>query len=307
MESPLLFPVRLENNVIVVLDETQIPFKEHYIKVTVLDEALAVLKEMKTRSLGQVLLFFYSCLLFGHKRKIDEVAADFSRQRPTFDFFLLAAIVKSQIQQGRDLKKGIESFLDAFDRLRRQRAKDFARLLPDEPRILTICNINGELIYLYQELQKIGKKACFYVCETRPYLQGTRLTFWELSKNNIPCKLLCDNQAALLMRKGKINSLVSGADRATQAGDIVNKAGTYGLARLAGYFGIPFYALTQHPRDIDVDAIEIEERPPQESFMYLSGDYSGIDAFYPAFDITRADCIRRCLELKVEHEAGRHS
>ena len=144
----------------------------------------------------------------------------------------------------------------------------------------------------------MGKTACFYVSETRPYLQGTRLTFWELKENKIPVTLICDNQAALLMKDKKINSIVVGADRATTNGDIINKTGTYALARMAKYFKIPFYPLTQYPRDVNVDDIEIEERPVEELFAYHN-NISDINAIYPAFDITKKEYITYSVELSM--------
>ncbi len=297
MNSPLLAPVRLDGNRIFVLDETALPFREDYLEVKKLDDALWILGEMKTRSLGQVLLFFYCCALFKGSHSIDDVSAKFKQRRPTFDFLALGDILKGQIKKGMETKEAADSFISGFDALRRKRAKRLASVLSSPANILTICNINGELLYLYKELQAQGKDALFYVSETRPYLQGTRLTFWELNKNNVPSKVICDNQAARIMSEGKITCVVTGADRATVNGDVINKVGTYSLARIAKYFNIPFYPLTQYPGDIDVDNIEIEERPRKESFMYLEEDCL-IDAFYPCFDITKSDFITQCIELK---------
>ena len=88
-KSPLLFPVRLEGSYIKVLDETLLPFKEEYIIVDSLEKSLWVLKEMKTRSLGQVLLFFYSCLLFAEGKDFNLIAEKFKKERPTFDFITI--------------------------------------------------------------------------------------------------------------------------------------------------------------------------------------------------------------------------
>jgi methylthioribose-1-phosphate isomerase len=302
MKSPLLFPVRLENNKIIVLDETALPFKEEYIEVVSLDQALWVLSSMKTRSLGQVLLFFYSCLLFKDSFSIDNICEKFKEKRPTFDFSMLGHILKEQLKSQISLDAAIDNFIKGFDALRRRRAQNLAKILPPSSNIATICNVNGELIYLYEELKKLKKQAFFYVCETRPYLQGSRLTFWELRKNNIPCKLICDNQVASLIKDGKINLSIVGADRATTKGDIINKIGTYSLAVLSKYFNIPFYALIQYPRDINIDTIEIEERDGLESFMYLEGDFSQTKAVYPSFDITKHEFITKSIEIGEANE-----
>lgn len=282
-----------------MLDETLLPAKIEYIEVRDVLGALQVLKDMKTRSLGQVLLFFYSCVVFHRTNTIDDLAARFSTQRPTFDFSMLASLLKGMIGGGVTLKDAAENFIFMFDKARRARAAELARVLPEQAHILTLCNVNGELILVYEELQKMGKQACFFVCETRPYLQGSRQTFWELRLNAIPAKLLCDCQAAELMRAGVVNCVITGADRATVEGDVINKIGTYALARLAKHFNIPYYPLTQYPRQINVDTIAIEERPKKEVFMFLFGNFDAMEAVYPAFDVTRAEYVTKPMELKI--------
>ncbi|MCX7661127.1 MAG: hypothetical protein N2Z79_00400, partial [Candidatus Omnitrophica bacterium] len=221
--SPLLFPVRLENDIILVLDETKLPFEEYFISVRSLEEAVRVLSEMKTRALGQVLLFFYSTVLFKDEIAIREIAEKFKEERPTFAFELLADIIEGELAKRKDIKDIVDHFILNFDKKRKQRMYNLAKDLPQQANVLTICNVNGELIYLYEEMQKLNKKIIFYISETRPYLQGTRLTFWELVKNKIPAKLVCDNQVAYLMRQKKINAIIVGADRATVYNDIINK------------------------------------------------------------------------------------
>jgi len=298
MDSPLLFPVKLKDDTIFVLDETLLPFKEEQIKVIDLKGALTVLKEMKTRSLGQVLLYFYSCILFREKISFNELAQQFTAARPTFDFSMLAYIMQAGVSKGFPAQEVAAGFVKRFDAARKKRAAYLAAILPKPANILTICNVNGELLYLYEELKKLDKQGIFYVSETRPYLQGTRQTFWELDKNLVPAKVICDNQAAMVMDKGLVNCVVTGADRVTTNGDIVNKIGTYALARLAQYFKIPFYPLTQYPRNIDIDKIVIEERPIEEAFMFLPGVCSA-DAFYPAFDAVKREFITQPIMLEM--------
>ena len=298
MESPLLFPVRLKDDTIFVLDETLLPFKEEYIKVINFEEALTVLREMKTRSLGQVLLYFYSCLLFRDKLSFNDIAQKFTAARPTFDFSMLGFILQSGVSQGARPQAVVADFVKKYDASRKKRAAYLAAILPSPANILTICNVNGELLYLYEELKKLNKQGVFYVSETRPYLQGTRQTFWELDKNLVPAKVICDNQAAMVMEKKLVNCVVTGADRAAASGGIINKIGTYALARLAQYFNIPFYPLTQYPRNIDIEQITIEERPKEEVFMFLPGA-SAAEAFYPAFDAVRRVFITQPIMLEM--------
>jgi methylthioribose-1-phosphate isomerase len=294
MHSPLSFPVRLHGNTIYALDETRLPLEETYIEVKTLKDALEVLGQMKTRAFGQVLLFFYTCVLAG---EIDKVAAAFKKQRPTFDFNSLIDVLKEAAQKTPTLQEAAMRIVVSIDKKKQMRTQRLAALLPQEARILTICNVNGELIYLSEALKAIGKTATFFVSETRPYLQGARLTLWELRKAHLPAQVLCDNQAAILMKQGFVNCVVTGSDRSTERGDIINKIGTYALARLADYFSIPFYVLTQFPQATDIAGITIEERPPQEVFMWLEGNNPWPEALYPSFDITPADFIAGWIDI----------
>jgi methylthioribose-1-phosphate isomerase len=297
MHSPLSLPVRLQGNMISVLDETRLPWEETYIEVKTIDDALQALGQMKTRAFGQVLLFFYTCVLAG---EIEEVAASFKKTRPTFDFFTLAHALKSAAKETSALREAAIRIIEDLDKKRKVRAQRLAGILPQEARILNICNVNGELIYLYEALTGQGKTVTFFVSETRPYLQGTRLTLWELRRADIPVQVLCDNQAAVVMQKGLINCVVTGSDRSTNKGDIINKIGTYALARLAHYFNIPFYVLTQFPQALDIEKITIEERPPREVFMWLDGKGPWPEALYSSFDITPAEFISGWIDISGE-------
>jgi methylthioribose-1-phosphate isomerase len=284
----------LHGNTITVLDETKLPLEETYIEVKTLADALQALGQMKTRAFGQVLLFLYTCVLTGD---IEEVAASFKKTRPTFDFITLADALKRAAKDTSMLKEAATRIIEDIDKKRRSRAQKLAQILPQDARVMTICNVNGELVYLYEALRDQGKTATFFVSETRPYLQGTRLTLWELRRAHISAQALCDNQAAGVMQKGLINCVVTGSDRSTDKGDIINKIGTYALARLAQYFAIPFYVLTQFPQAIDIEKIIIEERPPHEVFMWLDGKGPWPDAVYPSFDITPPEFISGWIDI----------
>ncbi len=294
--SPLLFPVSMSQGIIKVLDETKLPFIEEYTCVKTLSEALTVLGSMKTRSLGQVLLFFYACVVLADA-DARKIAQEFHATRPTFDFMTLAEILEQIEQKTKSRQKAVELFLHKFDQARKTRAERLAFKLPNPAKVLTICNINGELLYLEQALRAQGKESIFYVAETRPYLQGSRLSFWELTKACVPCRLLCDNQIAWCMKEKMVNCVVSGADRASRQGGIVNKTGTYALAVLSKHFGIPFYAFTQYPKDIDISKVEIEERNSEEIFMFC-GDLKVSDGIYPAFDIIPGEYVTEQIILE---------
>ncbi len=296
-ESILALPVIFKNDYIEVLDETLLPFEQKYITVHTLEEALSVLGSMKTRAMGQVLLFFYSCMLFEKDNSIEQIAAKFKQTRPTFDFELLSGLLKKALDKQKDIKTAVESFIDNFQQARHKRAKLLASILPLDARVLTICNVNAELVYLTEEMKKLNKKIFFYVCETRPYLQGTRLTFWELRRQDIPCRVICISQSATLMQDGLVNAVVTGADRSSTRGGVINKIGTYSLAVLAKKFNIPFYPLTQYAKDIDIDEVKIEQRNKNEVFMFLNSDYPQVDAVYPAFDVVKKELVTKNIDL----------
>jgi len=293
--SPLLFPVTFDGKRISVLDETQLPWKEIFIQVDSLSESLTVLKEMKTRAFGQVLLFYYTSIL-ASPMKPTAVADCFHEIRPTFDFHTLASMLEKSITHSASIHDAADKLIDNIDTMRLKRAELLATLLPQDTRILTICNISGELIYIYEAMKNTGKSMTVYVSETRPYLQGSRLTLWELARCEIPCCLLCDNQAASLMESGNINAVITGSDRSTKNGDIINKTGTYALAVLASVYSLPFYSYTQFPLDISVNDIPIEERDTDELFNYSSlEEYP--PSIYPGFDIVPSELITRTVRL----------
>ena len=134
-------------------------------------------------------------------------------------------------------------------------------------------------------------------CETRPYLQGARLTAWECVQEGIPCTLIADNMAGHLMSTGQVDIVIVGADRIAANGDAANKIGTYMIAVLARRHRLPFYIAaptsTFDPQAADGSAIEIEERPAQEVTGYRGVRWApeGVKVRNPAFDVTPAELI----------------
>jgi methylthioribose-1-phosphate isomerase len=132
-------------------------------------------------------------------------------------------------------------------------------------------------------------------------LQGARLTAWELAQAGVPVTSIPDCAIAQVMAKGEVNGVIVGADRAARNGDIINKVGTYGIARLAKEYGVPFYALVQDPRSLERGAdVIIEERPAQELLTFdgqplVAGPQDGLSARYPSFDMTPAALITRLV------------
>ncbi len=179
-----------------------------------------------------------------------------------------------------------------------------AALLDDGMGVLTHCNAGGlatseygTALSLFFTAQDQGKQLKIFVDETRPLLQGARLTAWELLRRNIDTTLICDNMAAQVMREGKIQAVVTGADRIAANGDAANKIGTYSLAILAQHHGIPFYiAAPSNTFDLSLDsgeAIPIEVRNDEEithGFGRQTGP-DGVGTYNPAFDVTPSELI----------------
>ena len=180
-----------------------------------------------------------------------------------------------------------------------------AALLPDEATVLTHCNAGGlatggygtalGVVYAAKEL---GKRIQVYADETRPLLQGARLTAFELASQGIPVTVICDSAAATVLREGRIDAVVTGADRIAANGDTANKIGTYPLAVLAREHGVPFYvaapASTFDPATAGGREIVIEKRSSSEVLACARQSVApsaGVQGYNPAFDVTPADLI----------------
>jgi len=176
-----------------------------------------------------------------------------------------------------------------------------AELMPDEGTVLTHCNAGalatcgyGTALGVIRGAVERGKRIHVYADETRPFLQGARLTAWELMADGIPTTVLCDNMAASLMRQGRIQAVVVGADRIAANGDVANKIGTYGVAVLAKEHGIPFYVAapwsTIDRGTLTGDSIPIEERAAVEVTHHGGKQLTphGVGICNPAFDVTPA-------------------
>lgn len=179
-----------------------------------------------------------------------------------------------------------------------------AELIPDGAGVLTHCNAGGlatadygTALATFFWATEHGKKIHIYADETRPLLQGARLTAWELKEHGIPVTLICDNMAAQVMREGKIQAVVVGADRITANGDVANKIGTYSVACLAHLHNIPFYvAAPKSTFDLSLatgDLIPIEQRAAEEVTRGFGKQTApdGVDVYNPAFDVTPAKYI----------------
>jgi len=184
-------------------------------------------------------------------------------------------------------------------------------VVEESSRILTHCNTGGLATGQYGTAFSVilhahqnGLLQNAWVDETRPLLQGARLTAWEMQKAGIPFQLIVDSAAAFLMQQGKVDLVVTGADRIASNGDTANKIGTYNLAVLAGYHNIPFYIAAPYSTiDLEIDGgnqIEIEERSPDEitHFGIKQTAPDKTETWNPAFDITPASLITGIITEK---------
>ena len=194
-----------------------------------------------------------------------------------------------------------------------RRMADFgSTLIPREgARVLTHCNAGGlatadygtALGVLFRAHEQ-GKEVEVYAGETRPLLQGARLTTWELKQAGIPVTLICDNMAASVMNQKRVDLILVGADRIAVNGDTANKIGTYSLAVLAQYHQIPFYVVAPWSTiDLNISdgtQIPIEVRDPKEITQWGDKRWApeGIDVWNPAFDVTPAELIRAFVTEK---------
>jgi methylthioribose-1-phosphate isomerase len=177
-----------------------------------------------------------------------------------------------------------------------------AKLIPQGARILTYCNTgalatagHGTALGV---IRSAGDKGVSVIaCETRPYLQGARLTAWECMQEGIPCTLITDNMAGHLMSRGEVDLVIVGADRIAANGDTANKIGTYTLAVLAQRHRLPFYVAAPlssfDPKIAEGSQIPIEERPADEVTGYRGVRWApqGVAVMNPAFDVTPAELI----------------
>jgi methylthioribose-1-phosphate isomerase len=186
-----------------------------------------------------------------------------------------------------------------------------ATLLKDGDTILTHCNAGalatggiGTALGIIYTAAWQGKKISVFADETRPVLQGARLTVWELTQQGIDVTLICDNMAAFVMKRKKIDCIIVGADRIASNGDVANKIGTYNVAILANFHRIPFYVAAPSssfdPTILNGDDITIEERGCEEVTNCFSSKIapSGVKIYSPAFDITPAELVTAYITEK---------
>lgn len=292
-----------------ILDQTLLPGLEKWISVP---DTAGMIREIQRLSVrGAPLIGVAAALaLAGEKDEIPAKAAALREARPTAVNLMNAMDrMMRAFERGRDLNAEAEVIFDEDVDLCRRMGERAAAFLNDGDGVLTHCNTGGlatagigTALGAIRVAWESGKKIHVFVDETRPLLQGARLTAWELARLGIPHTLICDNMAASLMAAGKVSHVILGADRIAVNGDVANKIGTYSLAVLCHYHRIPFTVVapstTLDPLCASGSQIVIEERNAEE--VRAGRSPASTPVWNPAFDRTpRALITRIVLEDRV--------
>lgn len=322
------YSLSFKKDELIILDQTKLPLKVEYLKIISLEQAFKAIKNLKVRGAPLIGVFAgYSLYLSLKNRSFKSKREFFKRlnknifylktSRPTavnLSWALDRIKRKAEDNSGKDItgiKEIIKKEAKAIHRedilLCRKIAESGIKLINSRDRILTHCNTgflatSGEgtaLSIIYEAQRKYGNIKV-YADETRPLFQGARLTAWELLSKKVDVTLICDNMPAYLMKMGKIDKIIVGADRIASNGDTANKIGTYSLAVLAKHHKIPFYvAAPSSSFDLSLDKgedIPIELRGEREIKFIQKKQItpSKTPVWNPAFDLTPAGLIT-CL------------
>ena len=309
------------------LDQTKLPLEETYVLATDYRQVAEVIRTMVVRGAPALGVTGAMGVALGIDRsgaasigaltaEVETICKTLAETRPTAvnlfwgigeirDLFNRMAAAGASMQEIKDAAVSRARQMYDEDIAACRRMGQFgAELMPKEGTVLTHCNAGalatcgyGSALGVIRAAVEHGHKIDVFADETRPFLQGARLTAWELMKDNIPTTVLCDNMSAHLMKQGRIQAVIVGADRIAANGDTANKIGTYGVAILAKEHGLPFYVAAPWAT-IDLatahgDDIPIEQRDPRE-VTHSNGRQmtpDGVSIENPAFDVTPAKYI----------------
>ena len=310
------------------LDQTKLPLEEVYVLATSYEQVADVITTMVVRGAPAIGVAAAMGVALGALRseaqdlpalrqELAEISATLAATRPTaVNLFWAIARMRTRSEALLATPAATVASVQAglVEEARHMYTEDIAAcrimgnhgapLLPREGGVLTHCNAGalatcgyGTALGVVRSAVAAGSVLRVYADETRPFLQGARLTAWETMHDGIPTTVLCDNMAATLMRQGKIQAVIVGADRIAANGDVANKIGTYGVAILAKEHGIPFYVAapwsTVDTATPDGDHIEIEQRSPHEVTHHGGRQQTPhhVEIENPAFDVTPAKYI----------------
>jgi len=317
--------IEWRNGAVDLIDQTLLPNELKYISCKTVEEIWEAIKVLRVRgapaigiagALGTVLGIWHSKAknYIEFKSELDKVTGYLATSRPTaVNLFWALDRMKAVAEANKDydipkikeiLLNEAQKIIDEDKAICRAIGRKGAELIKDNDTILTHCNAGGlatadygTAIAVIFAAHEQGKKIKVFADETRPLLQGARLTAWELMQAGIDVTLICDNMAAQVMKEGKINCVIVGADRIAANGDTANKIGTYGVAVLAKEHKIPFYvAAPTSTFDLSLangDLIPIEQRGADEVTEKFGKRTApkGVKVYNPAFDVTPARLI----------------
>jgi methylthioribose-1-phosphate isomerase len=315
--------IRWEDDAVALIDQRILPTREEYVVCRTAEEVARAITDMVVRGAPAIGVTAAMGIALAMKKTtpsalksdgelrgaMEKACETMRKTRPTA--VNLAWAIKRMTKRFEELlPEGAESLLRGLERealeiqkedidINRRMGRHGAELVPDGARILTHCNAGalatagyGTALGVVRAAVEAGKKVEVFADETRPFLQGARLTAWELAKDGIPVTLITDNMAGYLMARGEIDLVVVGSDRIAANGDVANKIGTYSVAVLAHEHGIPFYAVAPTSTfDLSLSSgeqIPIEQRPSEE-VTHVQGVRiapEGVRVVNPAFDVT---------------------
>ena len=320
-------PIEWTDRGVVMLDQRLLPAEEVSYTYTNYREVAKAIRDMVIRgapaigvaaAMGAALGVLHSSAtsVEALRAEFDEICDTLAKTRPTaVDLFWAIDRMKALFAKLRTEGAALAQVKQAFvDEALSMYDEDIAAckimgaygadLMPNEGGVLTHCNAGalatcgyGTALGVIRGAVERGKRIHVFADETRPFLQGARLTAWELMADGIPTTVLCDNMAASLMRQGLIQAVVVGADRIAANGDVANKIGTYAVAILAREHGIPFYVAapwsTIDRATATGEQIPIEERPAREVTHHGGKQLTpyGVGICNPAFDVTPAKYV----------------
>jgi methylthioribose-1-phosphate isomerase len=321
---------------VVFIDQTKLPTEEVYVTCTTHQQVADVICNMVVRGAPAIGVAAAMGIALGVRNSKAENGADLKK-----DFDQICETIRQTRPTAVNLFWAIRRMSEKFETLRirpiaqiqqalveesqRMHAEDIAanqamgrygaELMPSSGGVLTHCNAGalatagyGTALGVIRAAVEAGKKIHVYADETRPFLQGSRLTAWELMKDGIPTTVISDSMAGVMMQQGKIGAIVVGADRIAANGDVANKVGTYTVAVLAKEHGIPFYVAapisTVDLATPDGSKIPIEQRNARE-VTHIAGKQmvpDGVEVENPAFDVTPAKYVTAIItERGVAH------
>ncbi len=321
--------IQWNNNHVVMLDQRLLPGKEVYRSYRDYSEVARAIRDMVIRGAPAIGVAAAMGVALGalwvkgknFDREIERIFRTLAKTRPTAVnlFWALERMRRIYIEKRslgvetvkRLLKEEALKIYEEDIAANRLLGKYGAKALGNSRRVLTHCNAGalatagyGTALGVIRAMKEAGKEVEVMVDETRPFLQGARLTAWELKKDKIPVTLLTDNMVGYLMQHGKVDAVVVGCDRVAANGDVANKIGTYGIAVLARRHNIPFYVAAP-TSSIDLKCpsggeIPIEQRNPREVSHIFGRAVTprGVRILNPAFDVTTHDLVSAIITEK---------